>query len=209
VRVLKSGDVSRVSQSSTKPAKPEQPVIAFATPAAMRRWLRANHATHPGIWLKIAKKGSGHASVTYAQALDEALCLGWIDGQKQAHDEKRFLQKFTRRGPRSVWSKINQGHVARLTRAGRMQPAGRAAVAAAQADGRWAQAYDSPGAAQLPADFLAAVAADPAAAAFLATFNQANRFSFYYRLTSAKKPETRARRFALLLAMLRRGEKFH
>ena len=198
-----------MSPPAAKSAKPEQPILAFATPAALRRWLRANQATHPGFWLKIAKKGNPRASVTYAEALDEALCHGWIDGQKQAHDERWFLQKFTRRGPRSVWSKINQGHIARLTREGRMHPAGHAAVSAAKADGRWAQAYDSPGAAQLPADFLAAVAAEPAAAAFLATLNQANRFSFYYRLTSAKKPETRVRRFALLLAMLRRGEKFH
>jgi len=198
-----------VSPPAAKSAKAEQPILAFATPAALRRWLRANQATHPGFWLKIAKKGNPRASVTYAEALDEALCHGWIDGQKQAHDERWFLQKFTRRGPRSVWSKINQGHIARLTREGRMHPAGHAAVSAAKADGRWAQAYDSPGAAQLPADFLAAVAAEPAAAAFLATLNQANRFSFYYRLVSAKKPETRARRFALLLAMLRRGEKFH
>jgi uncharacterized protein YdeI (YjbR/CyaY-like superfamily) len=191
-----------------KSPKPEQPLIAFPTPAAFRRWLRTNHAAHPGIWMKIAKKDSGHASITYAEALDEALCHGWIDGQKQRHDEAWWLQKFTRRGPRSLWSKINIGHITRLEREGRLQPAGRAAVAAAQADGRWARAYDSSRTAELPPDFLAAVAGSQRARERLAALTRAQRYAIFFRLTTARKPETRARRLADLVKRLKAGEKF-
>ncbi|AOS44260.1 hypothetical protein Verru16b_01321 [Lacunisphaera limnophila] len=170
-----------MSKPSPKTTKPELPILAFASPAAFRRWLKANHGTHPGIWLQIAKKDSGIASVTYAEALDEALCYGWIDGQKQSHDQQTFLQKFTRRGPRSTWSKINVGHVARLTQAGRMQPAGQAMVDAAQADGRWTQAYASSRAAEMPADFLAQLAPHARAKAFFESLNAANRYAIYYR----------------------------
>ena len=187
----------------------EKPIIPFASAAAFRRWLKTNHAAHPGIWMKLAKKATGIASITYAEALDEALCYGWIDGQAKKFDEQHWLQKFTRRGPRSVWSRVNIGNVARLTAAGRMQPAGQAAVDAAKADGRWEQAYHSSASAEIPADFLAAVEKDAKAKAFLATLNKANRYAIYYRLTTAKKPETRARRFEQLLAMLKRAEKLH
>jgi uncharacterized protein YdeI (YjbR/CyaY-like superfamily) len=195
--------------AGNKVVKETQPIIAFATPAAFRRWLKAHHAAHPGIWLQIAKKGSGIASVTYAEALDEALCHGWIDGQKQSHDAATFLQKFTRRGPRSTWSKINVGHIARLAAAGRMHPAGQAMVDAAKADGRWAQAYASPSAAEMPADFLARLAQHRRAQAFFASLNAANRFAIYFRLSTAKRPETRVRRLDKILGMLKRGEKFH
>jgi len=201
--------MSAARAKSAQPAKLEQPVVTFASPAAFRRWLKANHSSHHGIWLKIAKKGSGLASVSYAEALDEALCFGWIDGQKQGHDERWFRQKFTRRGPRSQWSKINVGHVARLTQEARMQPAGQAAVDAAKADGRWAQAYAPAREAQVPADFLAALVPHPAARAFFATLNRANHYSIFYRLLTAKRPETRARRLALIVEMMKRGEKFH
>lgn len=198
-----------MSKVSAPASKPELPILAFATPAAFRRWLQANHAAHPGLWLQIAKKDSGLTSVTYAEALDEALCHGWIDGQKQAHDAKTFLQKFTRRGPRSTWSQINVGHIARLSQAGRMHPAGEAAVAAAQADGRWAQAYASSRTAEMPADLLALLAKHTRARAFFATLNAANRYAIFFRLATAKKPETRARRLAQIFTMLKRGEKFH
>ncbi|MEK0450288.1 MAG: hypothetical protein RL088_2556 [Verrucomicrobiota bacterium] len=188
---------------------PEKPIIPFASAAAFRRWLKTNHAAHPGIWMKLAKKASGIASITYAEALDEALCYGWIDGQVKKFDDQYWLQKFTKRGARSVWSKVNIGHIERLTNEGRMQPAGQAAVNAAKADGRWEQAYHSSSSAEIPADFLAAVGKDAKAKAFLATLNKANRYAIYYRLTTAKKPETRARRFEQLLAMLKRGEKLH
>ncbi|HRX56421.1 MAG TPA: YdeI/OmpD-associated family protein [Verrucomicrobiales bacterium] len=187
----------------------EQPIVPFASAAAFRRWLKANHAKHQGIWMQLAKKDSGIASITYAEALDEALCYGWIDGQKKSHDAQYWLQKFTRRGPRSVWSKINIGHIERLTGEGRMQSAGQAAVEAAKADGRWEQAYHSSRTHEVPEDFLEAVRAHAEAKAFFDTLNQANRYAIYFRLTTAQKPETRARRFEQLLEMLKRGEKLH
>lgn len=188
---------------------PEQPILAFATAAQFRAWLAQHHADHPGIWLKIAKKGSGIATVTYAEALDEALCLGWIDGQKKALDATAFLQKFTRRGKRSVWSKINVGHVARLEGEGRMQPAGRAVVDAAKADGRWEAAYHGASTAEMPQDFLSALANEPEAAAFFATLNKTQRYSFFFRITTARTPATRSKRITDFVAMLKRGETVH
>ncbi|MGB3122096.1 MAG: YdeI/OmpD-associated family protein [Verrucomicrobiales bacterium] len=187
----------------------EQPIVPFASAAAFRRWLKTNHAKHQGIWMQLAKKDSGIASITYAEALDEALCYGWIDGQKKSHDAQYWLQKFTKRGPRSVWSKINIGHIERLTNEGRMQSAGQAVVDAAKADGRWEQAYHSSRTHELPEDFLEAVRAHAEAKAFFDTLNTANRYAIYFRLSTAKKPETRARRFERLLEMLKRGEKLH
>ena len=188
---------------------PEQPIIAFVTAAEFRQWLAGHHADHPGIWLKLAKKASGLPSVTYAEALDEALCFGWIDGQKKTFDETAFLQKFTRRGRRSVWSKINAGHVARLEKEGRMMPAGRAAVTAAQADGRWDAAYHGSRTAAMPEDFLTALEREPAAKEYFLTLNKTQRYGFFFRITTAKKPETRRQRIADLVARLKRGEKLH
>jgi uncharacterized protein YdeI (YjbR/CyaY-like superfamily) len=185
---------------------PELPIIAFATAAEFREWLTHQHADHPGIWLKIARQASGLPTVTYAEALDEALCFGWIDGQKKTFDETAFLQKFTRRGKRSVWSKINVGHVARLEKDGRMTPAGLAAVDAAKADGRWDAAYHSSSTAEMPTDFLIALEQEPAASAFFATLNKTQRYSFFFRITTAKKPETRSKRIAAFVALLKRGE---
>jgi len=187
----------------------EQPIVPFANAAAFRRWLKANHAKHQGIWMQLAKKDSGIASITYAEALDEALCYGWIDGQKKTYDAEYWLQKFTRRGARSVWSKVNIGHIERLTNASRMHPAGEAAVAAAKADGRWERAYHSSSTHELPADFIEAVSEHANARALFGTLNSANRYAIYFRLTTARKPETRARRFEQLLEMLKRGEKLH
>jgi len=185
----------------------DQPIIAFATAAQFRQWLTRHHADHPGIWLKIAKKASRIPTVTYAEALDEALCLGWIDGQKKTFDETTFLQKFTKRGKRSVWSKINVGHVTRLEKEGRMKPAGLAAVDAAKADGRWEAAYHSFSTAKMPEDFLAALAQEPDAKAFFETLNKTQRYGFFFRITTAKRPETRSKRIADFTAMLKRGEK--
>ncbi len=190
-------------------SKAEQPIISFVSAAKFRQWLSRHHADHPGIWLKIAKKASGIPTVTYAEALDEALCLGWIDGQKKAFDETAYLQKFTKRGKRSVWSKINVGHVARLEKEGRMMPAGLAAVAAAKADGRWAAAYDSSSSAEMPEDFLAALEREPEAKSFFLSLTKTQRYGFFFRITTAKKPETRGRRIAEFVAMLKRGEKLH
>ncbi len=157
---------------------------------------------------EIAQKGSGIASITCGEALDEALCHGWSDGQKQSHREAYWLQQFTRRGPRSVWSRINIGHVARLEREGRMGPAGRAAAAAAQADGRWDRAYASSRTAEMPADFLAAISGSRRAHECFPALNRSHRYAIVFRLTTAKKPETRARRLADLAAQLKRGEPF-
>jgi uncharacterized protein YdeI (YjbR/CyaY-like superfamily) len=188
---------------------PEQPILAFASVPEFHEWLERHHADHPGIWLRIFKKGSGHPTVTYAEALDEALCFGWIDGQKQRGDEASWLQKFTRRGPRSVWSKVNAGHIERLVLAGRMRPAGLAAVEAAKADGRWEKAYHSSRTAEMPEDFRRELANLPKAQAFFDTLNKANLYAIFHRLQSAKRPETRARRLREFLAMLERGEKLH
>jgi len=187
----------------------EPVTMTFATATAFRRWLTRHHASHPGLWVQIAKKASGIPSVTYAEALDEALCLGWIDGQKKSCDETSFLQKFTPRGRRSIWSKINVGHVARLEKEGRMKPAGLAAVAAAKADGRWDAAYSGSRTAEMPEEFLAALAKEPRAQAFFDTLNKTQRYPFFFRITTAKKSQTRTRRIAEFVEMLKRGEKLH
>jgi uncharacterized protein YdeI (YjbR/CyaY-like superfamily) len=188
---------------------PDQPIIAFTTAVEFRQWLTLHHADHPGIWLKIARKASGIPSVTYAEALDEALCIGWIDSQGKTFDETAFLRKFTKRGKRSVWSKINVGHVGRLEKEGRMKPEGFASVDAAKADGRWEAAYASFSTAELPEDFLTALAHEPDAKAFFITLNKTQRYGFFFRITTAKTPETRSKRIAAFVAMLKRGEKLH
>ena len=187
----------------------ELPILPFASAAAFEAWLDAEHAQAPGLWLKIAKKDSGIATVTYAEALDAALCFGWIDGQKRAFDERFFLQRFTPRRRGSRWSKINTEHVARLEAAARMRPAGLAEVEAAKADGRWAAAYEAQSAASVPDDLQAALDANPQAAAFFATLTGANRYAVLYRVQDAKRPETRARRIATFVEMLARGETLH
>jgi uncharacterized protein YdeI (YjbR/CyaY-like superfamily) len=190
-------------------APPVQPTIAFANALKFRQWLERHHGDHQGIWMKIARKDGGIPSVTYAESLDEALCYGWIDGQKKAFDDKAWLQKFTRRGTRSIWSKANVGHIERLTGEGRMQAAGLAAVDAAKADGRWEQAYHSSRTAGMPADFMEALDKDPKARAFFDTLNQANRYAISFRLQTARKPETRARRLNEFIAMMQLGKTIH
>jgi|SRR5579859_2529643 len=184
-------------------------ILSFRSSSEFRKWLAENHRQSDGIWLRIFKKESGEASVTYAEALDEALCFGWIDGQKQRHDDSSWRQKFTPRRPKSGWSKINTQHAERLIQAGRMKPAGQAAIDAAKKDGRWTSAYDSPSKATIPEDFLAALHKNKKATAFFESLNKANRYAIAYRLQTAKKPETRQRRTELILAMLARGEAFH
>jgi uncharacterized protein YdeI (YjbR/CyaY-like superfamily) len=185
------------------------PVLPFASPEAFREWLKEHHATSKGIWLKIAKKGSGTPTVTYAEALDEGLCYGWIDGQKGALDEVFFLQRFTPRGPRSKWSKINVDKADALAAAGRMRAAGRAEVEKAKADGRWEAAYAPQSKATVPEDLQAALDKKPTAAKFFATLTGANRYAVLYRIHEAKKPETRAKRIEKFVGMLERGETVH
>jgi uncharacterized protein YdeI (YjbR/CyaY-like superfamily) len=189
--------------------KSNLPVISFTSPAEWDAWLTENYARLNGVWLRIFKKDSGHKTISYAEALDEALCHGWIDGQKKSHDAASWLQKFTPRRPKSVWSKINTGHVARLHKLKKMKSAGLAAVEAAKNDGRWAAAYDSPGNAAIPNDFLNQLGKNKKAKAFFETLNKTNLYSIAWRLQTAKKPETRERRMKAILAMLAKGEKFH
>ena len=189
--------------------KPNQPIIAFKAPAEWEAWLEENHAGSKGVWLRIYKKDSGRATVAYAEALDEALCHGWIDGQRKPFDAASYLVKFTPRRPKSLWSKINQGHIARLHKLKKMKPAGLAAVAAAKQDGRWQAAYDPPGKAKIPQDFLDQLAKNKQAKAFFETLNKTNLFSIAWRLQTAIKPETRERRMKAIIAMLAKGEKFH
>ena len=181
----------------------------FKTAKAFEAWLKTHHATSDGLWLQIAKKGANEPSVTYPQAVEIALCWGWIDGQKKGLDDQYFLQRFTPRRARSIWSKINVDKVAALMEAGRMQPAGQAQVDAAKADGRWAGAYDGARTATMPDDLQSALAANPAANAFFATVNATNRYAVLWRVQTAVKPETRAKRIAQLVEMLARGEVIH
>lgn len=187
--------------------KDGRPILAFATPKAFAAWLRANHAKSDGIWLKFAKKGSGIPSVTYAEALDEALCWGWIDSQTMSLDAKQYLQKFGPRRSKSMWSKINRGRVARLIKEKRMRPPGLAEVERAKADGRWADAYGGSALMKPPTDFLKALNARKKAKAFYTTLSKADTYAISWRILEAKKPETRARRIKQYVAMLARGEK--
>ncbi len=202
-------------RAAAKPAAPaevpagELPTVAFADPRAFSTWLAANHATSRGVWLRLAKKASGIPSVTYAEAIDVALAWGWIDGQKRPGDESSWLQKFSPRGARSMWSKINRDKATALIAAGTMQPPGLAEVERAQRDGRWDAAYDAPSRAAVPEDLAAAFAANPRAAAFFATIDAANRYAVLFRVQTAKKPETRAKRIEDFVAMLARHEKIH
>jgi uncharacterized protein YdeI (YjbR/CyaY-like superfamily) len=184
------------------------PIRRFRDAATWERWLAA-HAADEGLWLKIAKKDAGVPSVTYAEALDVALCHGWIDGLKRACDQCFFLQRFTPRRPKSLWSKINIGHAERLLAAGRMQPGGLREVEAAKADGRWQAAYDSAKAMQVPEELAAALAKNRKARAFFDKLDRTNRYAFCWRVQTAKKPETRAARVAKFVEMLARGEKIH
>ncbi|GAA3887776.1 YdeI family protein [Streptomyces lacrimifluminis] len=183
--------------------------VDFPSAEAFEAWLGENHAVSPGIWLKLRKKGPGIVALNYAQALDVALCYGWIDGQKAAYDDEWWLQRFTPRRARSKWSKVNCGKVAVLIEQGRMRPQGQAEIDRAKADGRWEAAYDSARTATVPDDLAAALLTDPAAAAFFETLDRQNRYAILYRVQDAKKAETRARRIETYVAMLAKGEKLY
>jgi uncharacterized protein YdeI (YjbR/CyaY-like superfamily) len=185
------------------------PVLLFDTQEDWGVWLEDNHKQPQGLWLKHAKKSSGKQSVSYEEALQEALCYGWIDSQKQAYDDDYYLQKFTPRGPRSVWSKVNVAKVEALIKMGKMQPAGLAAINLAKQDGRWDTAYDSASANKIPEDFLAELNKNPKAQEFFGTLNKANTYAFSWRILTAKKPETRKARIEKFIHMLSRGEKLH
>lgn len=186
--------------------KTQQPVLFFATPAKLEAWIDEHGEDSDGIWLKFAKKDSGIESVVYAEAVEIALSYGWIDGQAKRHDDHHYLQRFTPRRPRSKWSKINREKAERLMAESRMRPAGLREVERAKEDGRWDEAYDSPSTATVPDDFRAALDAEPAAAEFFASLGSTRRYSFLYRITDAKRPETRAKRIAEYVELLARGE---
>ena len=177
----------------------------FRTQALFARWLARAHASSPGLWLHLAKKGTAVKSITYAEAVETALCWGWIDGQVRRVDEVFYAQRFTPRRPRIVWSKINCARAEALVAAGKMQPPGLAAVERARADGRWARAYDPPSRATIPDDLARAFARNPRAAAFFARLDAVNRFAVLYRLQTAS-PATRPRRLKAFVATLARGE---
>jgi uncharacterized protein YdeI (YjbR/CyaY-like superfamily) len=188
---------------------PEQPVLRFADPAAFEAWMEVNHAEVDGIWIEFAKKASGHTSIVYAEALDVALCFGWVDGQVKSVDEQWYRQRWTPRRVRSPWSRRNVGKAQALIEAGRMRPAGQAEIERAQADGRWDRAYAGPATMAVPDDLQAVLDAEPATAAFFASLTSINRYAILYRLQEAKRPETRARRLEKFIQMLRDGETLH
>jgi uncharacterized protein YdeI (YjbR/CyaY-like superfamily) len=185
------------------------PIIAFPDASALERWLEAQPANAKGLWLKLAKTGSGHSSVTKIEAIDAALCHGWIDGQLDKYDDEHWLVRFTPRKARSKWSQINRTRATELIEAGRMHPGGLAQVEAAKSDGRWNAAYAPASTAEVPADLQAALDRSPEAAAFFETLSGANRYAILYRIGAVKKPETRARKIAGFVAMLERHETVH
>ena len=185
------------------------PILGFADTAAFERWIEAQPADAPGLWVKFSKAGSGVASVTKSEAIDVALCHGWIDGQLDKYDDDFWLIRFTPRKPRSKWSRKNRDRAVELIAAGRVRPPGLAQIEAAKADGRWDSAYAPASTAEVPPDLAAALAANPEAAAFFATLTGANRYAILYRIGAVKKPETRARKIAQFVDMLARGETIH
>jgi uncharacterized protein YdeI (YjbR/CyaY-like superfamily) len=185
------------------------PVLQFATREALAEWLERNAARSPGVWLKLAKKGAGVETVTYDESIELGLAYGWIDGRRRGLDDRFFLQHFTRRGPRSRWSRINRDKAVELIKAGAMTQAGMAAVEQAKADGRWERAYEGARTITVPDDLQQALDANPQAAAFFATLDGANRYAILYRVGDARKQETRARRIETFVGMLARGEKIH
>lgn len=187
----------------------ELPELLVPDAAAWRDWLAQNHAEAPGVWLVLTKKGGSLTSLNYEGAVLEALCFGWIDGQARSRDEQSSLQRYTPRRPRSQWSAKNVGRVERLEAEGRMQPAGRAAVEAAQQDGRWERAYAGPATAVVPDDLAAAIAANPPAQAMFDVLTSQNRFALLYRLQSVQRASTRAAKISTFVDMLAAGETFH
>jgi uncharacterized protein YdeI (YjbR/CyaY-like superfamily) len=189
--------------------KDGRPILAFQDREEWEAWLEAEHATSDGVWIKFAKKGSGLPSVAYPDAVESALCFGWIDSLVNSLDERFYLQKFTPRRPRSKWSKVNRDKATALMEQGRMRPAGLAEVELAKADGRWDAAFAAPSEVAVPEDLQQALDENPKARRFFAALNKSNRFAIVYQLEDAKKPETRARRLEKFVGMLNRGEKLY
>jgi uncharacterized protein YdeI (YjbR/CyaY-like superfamily) len=189
--------------------KPREPVMSFATRDAWETWLAQQHASSRGLWLKLAKKSSDFETVSRADALEVALCYGWIDGQADSFDEHHWLQRFTPRTPRSKWSRINREKAMRLIESGEMKPAGLREIERAKADGRWEAAYEPASTATIPDDLERALAKSDRAREFFAGLDSRNRYAIIYRIQDAKKPETRSRRIATYVAMLNEGKKIY
>lgn len=189
--------------------KAELPILLFENQPAFENWLKLNAAESQGVWLRFAKKGSGIASVSYAEALESALCYGWIDSQAKSYDDKTWIQRFTPRGKRSIWSKINTEKAEQLIASGRMTPAGLKAIEIAKQNGNWDNAYAPQSVASPPEDFAAALEQNANAKAFFETLNSQNRFAILFRIKNAKKPETRANRIQQFITMLEKGEKLY
>jgi uncharacterized protein YdeI (YjbR/CyaY-like superfamily) len=187
----------------------DRPILQFPDRGAWEHWLEVHHESSSGVWLKIARKGSGAITVTYPEALEEAIRCGWIDGQKGAHDDSFWLQRFLPRGPRSKWSQVNRRKATELIQQGRMRPAGIAEVNRAKHDGRWDAAYAPQSTVAVPDDFQQALDGSPKASEFFATLKRSERYSFLYRIQDAKRPETRARRIAEYVQMLADGRTIH
>lgn len=194
---------------STPNSRSDLPVLHFEQQRDWENWLEHNHATSPGVWLRLARKGSGMKSLSYAEALEVALCYGWIDGQKKRYDDASWLQKFTPRKAGSIWSKVNREKAEDLIRKGKMKPAGLKAIEKAKQNGTWDSAYDSPSRATVPDDFQEALDQNPRAKAFFATLDSRNRYAILFRIQTAKKPETRKQRIERFIGMLERHEKLY
>ena len=192
-----------------KQDKKELPVLFFETSEEFRKWLENNYEGTAGVWLRFFRKNSGIQSINYDIALDEALCYGWIDGQAKKFDEQSYIQKFTPRRSRSIWSKRNIENVKRLEKEGRMRPSGMKEIEAAKADGRWEKAYDSPSTMTIPEDFLEELSRDQKAAEFFNNLNKTNKFAITWRLQTARKPETRANRMKAIIELLSKGKSYH
>lgn len=187
----------------------ELPILSFKTQSEFSEWLEKHHAISDGIWIQLFKKHSGVESITYAQAVEESLCYGWIDSLAKKYDEKSYIQKFTPRRTKSMWSKINIGHIERLIKEGRMKESGLKEVERAKTDGRWQKAYDSSTTMQMPEDFIKEVNKDKKAKEFFQELNKSNKFAIAFQLHNAKKPETRQRRLLKFVEMMKRGEKLY
>lgn len=185
------------------------PTLAFETQQEWEQWLDKNHADSEGVWIQFFKKDSGVKTIVYAEAVEEALCYGWIDSLAKRLDEKSYIQKFTPRKPKSIWSKINTVKVEKLIQSGKMKPAGLQRIEEAKQDGRWAAAYDAPSTSEIPKDLLAELEKNSKAKTFFESLNKTNLYAITWRLQTAKKPETRAKRMGVILEMLAKGEKFH
>jgi uncharacterized protein YdeI (YjbR/CyaY-like superfamily) len=190
-------------------ASNDLPILVCKTAKEWQQWLHKNHSLSKGVWLRIYKKNSGTPTVTYAEAVETGLCYGWIDGLANKYDDTSYIQRFTPRRPKSIWSKKNVERANQLINSKKMKPGGLKEVEAAKADGRWDAAYDSPANIEIPADFLQDLAKKPKAKTFFETLNKTNTYAIAWRLQTAKKPETRQKRMKAIIGMLSKGEKFH